>query len=159
MAEEPPRERLFDVLMRRLEALAPHKAAIRSLLRSARRHPEPRVGPQRTRGALAAMDADGRRISTRPGPRGHACAPRAWRCCSPGCCAPSSRTTRTTVSPAPWRRSTVRSRAASAGPAFLDDLCRFAPRGRCLSRFRRRRRDEERDGDPGRDLGEEPSPL
>src|SRR5712691_11156015 len=39
MAEESPRERLFDVLMRRLEALAPHKAAIRSLMRSARRHP------------------------------------------------------------------------------------------------------------------------
>ena len=35
MAEEPPRERLFDVLMRRLEVLAPHKAAVRSLLRSA----------------------------------------------------------------------------------------------------------------------------
>src|SRR5262249_28536129 len=28
MAEEPPRERLFDVLMRRLELLAPHKAAV-----------------------------------------------------------------------------------------------------------------------------------
>jgi AcrR family transcriptional regulator len=39
MAEEPPRERLFDVLMRRLEALAPHKAAVRSLLRSASCHP------------------------------------------------------------------------------------------------------------------------
>ena len=39
MAEEPPRERLFDVLMRRLEALAPHKEAIRSLLRSVRRNP------------------------------------------------------------------------------------------------------------------------
>src|SRR5262249_39020786 len=26
MAEEPPRERLFDVLMRRIELLAPHKA-------------------------------------------------------------------------------------------------------------------------------------
>jgi len=38
-AEEPPRERLFDVLMRRLEALAPHKAAIRSLARSASRDP------------------------------------------------------------------------------------------------------------------------
>jgi len=33
--EEPPRERLFDILMRRLEALAPHKAAVRSLARSA----------------------------------------------------------------------------------------------------------------------------
>jgi AcrR family transcriptional regulator len=39
MAEEPPRERLFDVLMRRLERLAPHKAAVRSLLRSAARNP------------------------------------------------------------------------------------------------------------------------
>ena len=37
--EEPPRERLFDILMRRLEALAPHKAAIRSLARSATRDP------------------------------------------------------------------------------------------------------------------------
>jgi hypothetical protein len=39
MAEEPPRERLFDVLMRRLEALAPYKDSVRSLLRSARRNP------------------------------------------------------------------------------------------------------------------------
>jgi hypothetical protein len=39
MAEEPPRERLFDVLMRRLEVLAPHKAAVRSLVRSAARNP------------------------------------------------------------------------------------------------------------------------
>jgi len=39
MAEEPVRERLFDVLMRRLEALAPYKEATRSLLRSARRNP------------------------------------------------------------------------------------------------------------------------
>src|SRR5215813_10199994 len=39
MAEEPARERLFDVLMRRLEALAPHREAIRSIMRSARRSP------------------------------------------------------------------------------------------------------------------------
>jgi len=39
MAEEPPRERLFDVLMRRLEALAPYKDAVRSLMKSARRNP------------------------------------------------------------------------------------------------------------------------
>src|SRR5262249_34921347 len=36
---EPPRERLFDVLMRRLEVLAPHKDAVRSLMRSAARNP------------------------------------------------------------------------------------------------------------------------
>jgi AcrR family transcriptional regulator len=39
MAEEPERERLFDVLMRRLEILEPHREAVRSLLRSARRDP------------------------------------------------------------------------------------------------------------------------
>jgi AcrR family transcriptional regulator len=39
MTEEPPRERLFDVLMRRLEVLEPHKAAVRSLTRSAMRNP------------------------------------------------------------------------------------------------------------------------
>jgi AcrR family transcriptional regulator len=35
MADEEPRERMFDVLMRRLEAMAGERAAIRSLLRSA----------------------------------------------------------------------------------------------------------------------------
>lgn len=39
MAEESPRDRLFDVLMRRLEALAPHRAAVRSLMRSAMCNP------------------------------------------------------------------------------------------------------------------------
>ena len=39
MDEESPRERLFDVLMRRVELLAPHREAVRSLLRSARRDP------------------------------------------------------------------------------------------------------------------------
>jgi AcrR family transcriptional regulator len=39
MAEEPVRERLFDILMRRLEVLAPHRQAVRSLLRSIRRNP------------------------------------------------------------------------------------------------------------------------
>jgi len=39
MAQEPARERLFDVLMRRLEAHAPHREAVRSLLRSAARNP------------------------------------------------------------------------------------------------------------------------
>ncbi len=39
MAEEPARERLFDVLMRRLELMTPYKDAVRSMMRSARRHP------------------------------------------------------------------------------------------------------------------------
>jgi len=39
MAEESTREKLFDVLMRRLEILRPHRLAVHSLLRSARRNP------------------------------------------------------------------------------------------------------------------------
>jgi len=39
MAQEPARERLFDVLMRRLEAHGSHREAVRSLLRSAARNP------------------------------------------------------------------------------------------------------------------------
>jgi AcrR family transcriptional regulator len=39
MAEEPARERLFDVLMRRIEAMAPYREATRSLLRSACANP------------------------------------------------------------------------------------------------------------------------
>jgi AcrR family transcriptional regulator len=39
MAKEPPRDRLFDVLMRRLEALAPYKLSVRSLMRSAMCNP------------------------------------------------------------------------------------------------------------------------
>jgi AcrR family transcriptional regulator len=39
MTDESPRERLFDVLMRRIEAMAPYKEAVRSMLRSARRNP------------------------------------------------------------------------------------------------------------------------
>jgi AcrR family transcriptional regulator len=39
MADEPARERLFDVLMRRIEILTPHKSAVRSLMRSVSRDP------------------------------------------------------------------------------------------------------------------------
>jgi AcrR family transcriptional regulator len=39
MGEEPVRERLFDILMRRIEALTPYKEGLRSLMRSARRNP------------------------------------------------------------------------------------------------------------------------
>jgi AcrR family transcriptional regulator len=39
MSEESARERLFDVLMRRLDTLAPYKDAVHSIMRSARRNP------------------------------------------------------------------------------------------------------------------------
>ena len=78
MAEEPARERLFDVLMRRLEALAPHREAIGSLLRSARR--ESAAGGWRSMAdaELAAMDAD-RRRDRRVGPARHDPRPRPRR--------------------------------------------------------------------------------
>ena len=78
MAEEPPRERLFDVLMRRIELLAPHKAAVRSLMRSAVRNPGLAVALQGAGAALAAMDAHRRRHrrrrSARLRPRPGTCA-------------------------------------------------------------------------------------
>ncbi|QCI63708.1 TetR/AcrR family transcriptional regulator [Phreatobacter stygius] len=37
LAEQPTKEKLFDILMRRLDVLAPHKAAIGNLARAARR--------------------------------------------------------------------------------------------------------------------------
>jgi len=39
MSEELPRERLFDVLMRRIEAMAPYREAVRSLMKSAQCDP------------------------------------------------------------------------------------------------------------------------
>jgi AcrR family transcriptional regulator len=39
MTEESARERLFDVLMRRLEAMAPYKEAVRSIIKSVRCNP------------------------------------------------------------------------------------------------------------------------
>ena len=39
LAGEPVRERLFDVLMRRLDAMTPYKAAIRSIMKALRRDP------------------------------------------------------------------------------------------------------------------------
>ena len=45
--ESTSRDRLFDVLMRRFEALAPHRPALRSLVRSARRDPVLALGLNR----------------------------------------------------------------------------------------------------------------
>lgn len=47
LADSPPRERLFDVLMRRLEVLKPHRKEICSLAASARRDPALALGLNR----------------------------------------------------------------------------------------------------------------
>ncbi|OYW50124.1 MAG: hypothetical protein B7Z30_18090 [Rhizobiales bacterium 12-68-15] len=64
--EEPARERLFEVLMRRLDALEPHRDAVASLARSARRDPRlalalftGSVRAQRWMLAAAGIDATG----------------------------------------------------------------------------------------------------
>jgi AcrR family transcriptional regulator len=155
MAEEPPRERLFDVLMRRLEALAPHKAAIRSLMRAARRHPGlalalNRLAVRSQQWMLTAANIDA------AGPKGMVRAQ--------GVALLFAGVLRTFVDDEDAglaRTMAALDRALARGQrwsGFLDDLCRLAPRGRCLSPFRRRRRrDQDRDLD--RDLGEEAIPL
>jgi AcrR family transcriptional regulator len=155
MAEEPPRERLFDILMRRLEALAPHKAAVRSLLRSARRNPGLAVAlnglavrSQQWMLTAAGIDASGPRGMVR----------------AQGTALMFAGVLRTFVvddDPGLARTMAALDRALARGQrwsGFLDDICRFVPGGRCLGRRRRRHRDraEDRDLDLG---GEEPLPV
>jgi hypothetical protein len=153
MADEPPRERLFDVLMRRLEALAPHRAAIRSLMRSARRHPSLALAfnglaVKSQRWMLTAANIDA------AGPRGIVRAQ--------GLALLFAGVLRTFVADEDEglaRTMAALDRALSRGQrwsGFLEDLCRFAP-SRCASRFRRGFRHRDRDLD--RDLGEEAIPF
>jgi AcrR family transcriptional regulator len=153
VAEEPPRERLFDVLMRRLETLAPDKAAIRSLMRSVRHNPGLAVALNAlaVRSQQWMLTAAGVSAS---GPRGMLRAQ--------GTALMFAGVLRTFVEdddPGLARTMAALDRALARGQrwaGFLDDLCRFVPRGRCLPLRRRRRRDPE----PDRDLGnEEPVPV
>jgi AcrR family transcriptional regulator len=150
MTEEPPRERLFDVLMRRLEALAPDRAAIRSLRRSARRHPSlafafNALALRSQRWMLTAANIDA------AGPRG------ALR--AQGLALLFADVLRTFLHDEDEglaRTMAALDRALARGQrwsGFLDELCRLAPGRRCLSRFRHRRGGGHRDLDP--DLGEE----
>jgi len=151
IAEEPPRERLFDVLMRRLEALAPHKAAIRSLMRSARRHPSLALAfnglaMRSQQWMLTAANIDA------AGPSGIVRAQ--------GLALLFAGVLRTFVNDDDEglaRTMAALDRALARGQrwsGFLDDLCRCASRGG-VSRLRRRRRNDDLD----RDLGEEAVPF
>jgi AcrR family transcriptional regulator len=141
MAEEPPRERLFDVLMRRLEILAPHKPAVRSLLRSATRNPGlafPLNGlaVRSQQWMLTAADIDA------AGPRGMVRAQ--------GLAMLFASVLRTWVrddDPGLARTMAELDRALARGQrwsAFLDELCRIPS---SMSRFGRRRRRRADDGD------------
>jgi len=145
MAEEPPRERLFDVLMRRIEGLAPHRAAVRSLLRSASTNPGLALllnglAVRSQQWMLTAADIDA------AGPRGLIRAQ--------GLALLYARVMRVWINdddPGLARTLAALDRELARGQrwaGFLDDLCRFAP-ARCLRRGRRRRRH-------GDGTGEEP---
>jgi AcrR family transcriptional regulator len=137
MADEPPRERLFDVLMRRLEAMAPHREAVRSLLRSVTRNPPLALALNglAVRSQQWMLTAAGINAS---GPRGMMCAQglallfgsvlRAWS---------------HDDDPGLSRTMAALDRALARGQRFsglLDDLCHI-PSRLCRLRPRRRRRD------------------
>jgi hypothetical protein len=135
--DEPPRERLFDVLMRRLEILSPHREAVRSLIRSARRNPPLALALNglAVRSQQWMLTAAGISAS---GPRGMIRAQ--------GLAALFGRVLRTWIhdeDPGLARTMAALDRALARGQRFaglLDDLCRLPAR---LCRLRpRRRRDE-----------------
>ncbi len=139
-AEESPRERLFDVLMRRFEALAPHKEAIRSLARSARCNPPLALALNglTVRSQQWMLEAAG--IST-AGLRG------AIRSQGTACFyAKAMRTWLDDDDPGLSRTMAALDRELGRGARWarrLDDLCRMLPRpGR---RHRRRRTHRDRD--------------
>jgi AcrR family transcriptional regulator len=139
MADEPPRERLFDVLMRRLDALSAHKDAVRSLLRSARRNPGLAfalngIALRSQQWMLTAAD-----ISA-AGPRGLVR--------SQGLAMLFASVLRTWLEdddPGHARTMAALDRALARGQrwsGFLDDVCSIPARV-CRSRPRRRRRDAD----------------
>jgi AcrR family transcriptional regulator len=141
MAEEPPRERLFDVLMRRLETMAPHREAVRSLLRSAMRNPPLAVALNgiAVRSQQWMLTAAGINAS---GPRGMMRAQ--------GLALLFGSVLRTWThddEPGLARTMAALDRALARGQrfsGFLDDLCTIPSR---LSRLRPRRRRRDRDED------------
>jgi AcrR family transcriptional regulator len=146
MADESPRERLFDVLMRRLEVMAPHREAMRSLLRSVGRNAPltlalNRMAVRSQQWMLTAADLDS------SGPLGLVRAQ--------GLAALFGSVLRTWVrddDSGLARTMAALDRALGRGQrwsGFLEDLCRI-PRGLCRLRSRLRRR-RDRDGWDDRD--------
>ena len=140
MAEEPPRERLFDVLMRRFEVMAPYKEAVRSLLRSAARNPGLAfalngLAVRSQTWMLTAADIDA------AGPRGMIRAQ--------GLAMLFGSTLRTWLDDEDEglaRTMAALDRALGRGQRWsgmLDDLSRFSPRRFLRSRRRRRHEEDE----------------
>jgi AcrR family transcriptional regulator len=136
MAEEPARERLFDVLMRRLEAMTPHRAALKSLMRSASCNPPLAL-------ALNGLAVNSQQWMltaagiTASGPKGMVRAQ--------GMAVLFGRVLRVFVDDEDDNARTMAAldRALARGQrwaGFLDDVCAFVPR---FGRRRRRRRDDD----------------
>ncbi len=141
MAAEPPRERLFDTLMHRLEVLEPYKLAVRSLMRSAASNPGLAfalngVALRSQQWMLTAADIDA------AGPRGIVRAQ--------GLTVLFASVLRVWVDdddPGHARTMAALDRALARGQrwsGFLDGVCRLQAR---MSRQRRRRRMREDPGD------------
>lgn len=148
MGEEPPRERLFDVLMRRLEILTPHREAVRSLIHSARRNPALAlaINSIAVRSQQWMLTAAGIEAA---GPRGMMRAQ--------GLTLLFARVMRVWVDdddPGLARTMAELDRGLARGQrwaGFLDDLCRLAPPRFLCPRSARRRHRYEDEGE-----GEEP---
>jgi AcrR family transcriptional regulator len=139
MTDEDPRERLFDVMMRRLEILAPHKDAVRSLIRSTGRNP----GLAFALNGLAVRSHQWMLTAADIGASGPKGMVRAQ-----GLTMLFGSVLRTWVrddDPGLARTMAALDRALARGQrwvGFLDDLCRI-PAGICRFRSRFRRRGEE----------------
>jgi hypothetical protein len=146
VAEEPPRERLFDVLMRRLETLGPRKEAMRSLLHSAGRSP----GLAIALNGLAVRSMQWMLTAADIGAAGTRGMVRAQ-----GLALLYGQVLRTWVDdddPGLARTMAVLDRQLARGArwsGFVDDLCRLVP-----GRWRRRERRRTRHGNGG--AGEDP---
>jgi len=141
LTDEEPRERLFDVLMRRIDALKPDKAAIRSLVRSASRNPPlalalNAIAVRSQQWMLTAADIPA------AGPRGQLNAQ--------GLALLFASVLRTWLNdddPGLARTMSALDRALARGQravGLVDSLCRI-PARLCGLRPRRRRRDAEED--------------
>jgi AcrR family transcriptional regulator len=142
LAEEPPRERLFDVLMRRIEVLKPYREAIRSLAHSAWRDPGLAivlnglsVRSQKWMLAAAGIDAGGLRGDLR----------------AQGLVLVMARTLRVWIDdddPGLARTMAALDRELASGERMLNligDLCRLVPRLGPGWRARRHRSDRSPD--------------
>lgn len=139
MEEEPARERLFDVLMRRLEAMSPDRDALRSLMKSVSRNPglALALNAMAVRSQQWMLTAAGIPCS---GPKGMLRAQ--------GLAILFARVLRTFADDDDDNTLTMAEldRALARGERyvrFLDGLCRFAPKPGRRSRHRRMRDEDE----------------